>query len=177
MISIRGGRKLNESSLKPKLYLETTIPSYYAARPSKDVVIAGHQYTTREWWETRIGDYDVFVSELVFKEAARGDSDAAGRRCALIEGFPILGITQAALDLAAIYLAELQVPPNAEADALHLALATLNSMDYLLTWNCRHIARGSVIRSLPVVNSKYGYGTPAICTPEELLYENPGIVD
>jgi len=168
---------LIEPHPKPKLYLETTIPSYYSARPSKDVVIAGHQYTTREWWETCIGDYDVFVSELVFKEASRGDPDAAGRRRALIEGFPVLGVTQAALDLAAIYLAELHVPPNAEADALHLALATLNSMDYLLTWNCRHTARGSVIRSLPVVNSKYGYGTPAICTPEELLYENPGIVD
>ena len=78
-----------------------------------------------------------------------------------------------ALDLAGKYLKTLPLPANAGADALHLALAVVNGMDYLLTWNCRHIARGSVKRALPAVNDKLGYDTPTICTPEELLYDDP----
>lgn len=120
----------------------TTIPSYYSARPSKDIVIAGHQYITRESWDSSLGDYEIYVSEPVYLEAAKGDTDAADKRLAAITQFPVLGVTPVAIELAAEYMRELHMPRNAEADALHLALPTLNSMDYLLTWSCRHIARG-----------------------------------
>jgi hypothetical protein len=162
---------------RPTLYLETTIPSYYAARPSADLVLAAHQHLTRVWWDDHKAAYDIFVSELVLQEASRGDPDAAEKRGAVVVGFPILRVTEDAIHLARIYLKRLPLPPSADADALHLALATINGMDYLLTWNCRHIARGSVIRALPAVNTEHGYETPTICTPEELRYENPRDMD
>lgn len=152
------------------LYLETTIPSYLTARPSTDVVILGHQHITREWWKTQALHFDIFVSELVHEEIARGDTDAVDRRLAAIERFPVLAVTDEATELAAVYLQDMTLPERASADALHLALATLNGMDYLLTWNCRHIARGSVKRALPLINAARGFGSPTICTPEELLY-------
>ena len=162
---------------KPKLYLETTVPSYLVARASTDILIAGHQHVTRAWWEYHLHDYEIFISELVIEEAARGDPEAAKRRCVAVDGFHLLQVTDLAVNLAGVYLHELPLPAKAEADALHLALATIHEMDYLLTWNCRHIARGSVKRALPAVNAARGYGTPTICTPEELLYEDPGSVD
>lgn len=162
---------------RPRLYLDTTVPSYYVAKPSTDLVLAGHQHLTREWWDLRSSDYEIFISDLVLQEARRGDADAAERRYSAIAEFAVLRITQEALDLAAVYLKELPLPASAEADALHLALATTNGMDFLLTWNCRHIARGSVIRALPAVNAGRGLETPTICTPEELLYENPRDMD
>jgi len=165
------------TSTKPTLYLETSVPSYFAARPSTDVIIAGHQLLTRDWWESRISDYEVFVSELVLEEAERGDREAAEKRCSAIAQFGMLRVTPEALDLAKVYLKRLPLPSNAEADAVHLALASISGMDYLLTWNCRHIARGSIIRSVPIVNGEFGYESPTICTPEELLYEDPGKMD
>ncbi|MBI2424713.1 MAG: type II toxin-antitoxin system VapC family toxin [Candidatus Hydrogenedentes bacterium] len=158
---------------KPRLYLETTVPSYYTSRPSADIVLAGHQQITREWWLFRSSGYGIFVSELVWQEASRGDGEASVKRCEAIAAFPVLRTNPLALDLAGEYLKTLPLPANAGADALHLALAVVNGMDYLLTWNCRHIARGSVKRALPGVNDKLGYDTPTICTPEELLYDNP----
>ncbi|HIJ73185.1 MAG TPA: type II toxin-antitoxin system VapC family toxin [Candidatus Hydrogenedentes bacterium] len=157
---------------RPTLYLETTVPSYLIAKPSTDVVILTHQHMTSEWWERERSRYEVFVSDLVHEEVSRGDAAAAQRRIAAIGEYPVLRITDEASELAAVYLRELPLPDSAGADALHLALATLNGMDYLLTWNCRHIARGSVKRALPVINAAREFASPTICTPEELLYED-----
>ena len=162
---------------KPTLYLETTVPSYRTGRPSTDIILAGRQLLTHEWWNLHRHNYEVFVSELVLQESSRGDTDAAERRRAVLDEFSVLRVTGQSVDLAAEYLEALPLPATASADALHLALATTNGMDYLLTWNCRHIARGSVIRALPAVNAKFGYETPTICTPEELLYEDPRSMD
>lgn len=157
---------------KPTLYLESTIPSYYAARPSKDLVILTHQHLTREWWDTRLDRYEVFVSEIVHDEILRGDSGAARRRAQVIESFSTLDVSDEAERLAQAYLSELLLPQNALADALHLAVASINEVDYLLTWNCRHIARGSVKRKLPDINAARGLVSPTICTPEELMYDD-----
>lgn len=159
---------------KPTLYLETSVPSYYTARQSSDLVISGHQLITRDWWENHVDKYTVYVSELVQEEAERGDADAAQRRLDAISSFEMISVTQEALDLAAVYLEKLPIPASAEADAVHLALAAVNGIDYLLTWNCRQIARGSIIRSIPAVSAEHGYQSPTICTPEELVYEDAG---
>lgn len=158
---------------KPSVYLESSVPSYYTARLSRDIVTLGHQETTREWWETAIERFEVFVSELVLREIGRGDPDAAKLRLSVLDEFKILPITNEALRLADIYLAFLPIPASAEADALHLAISSLGNVDYLLTWNCRHIANGFVISELALLNEKLGVMTPVICTPEELMYENP----
>lgn len=162
---------------KPTLYLETSVVSYYAARTSNSLLVSAHQHTTQKWWDTCKDAYDVFISELVLREAARGDSEAAEKRLAAVAEFTILRITQPALDLAGVYIQELPIPDSADADALHLAMATYHKMDYLITWNCKHIARGSIMKALPTVNRRLGFETPTICTPEELVYENPRNLD
>lgn len=164
------------STPKPKLYIETTIPSYLVARPSKDPVTLGHQQITSRWWES-LASYEAFVSGLVLNEAGEGDPDASRRRLAAVERIPVLPVTGEAIKISEHYLEELLMPPTADADALHLALATFHRMDYLLTWNCRHLARGSVLRRLPEINGRLGYTTPTICTPEELLYDDANEMD
>ncbi len=158
--------------MKPKLYKETTIPSYLASRPSSDPVVAGHQSITRDWWTNRQSAFDAFISEAVLDEIGQGDPEAVARRRALIAGFPTLETTKACADLAQYYLTSLLLPTKAHFDALHLAIASIYSMDFLVTWNCRHLARGSVMHDLPAINDRFGLRAPTICTPEELLYED-----
>jgi len=154
---------------KPTLYLESTIPSYLTARPSRDVVVLAHQEITREWWKRYIDRYEVYVSEVVFSEVARGDPGAARLRVETIQGFPVLQVTEDIRELARVYLREIPLPSQGLADAMHLALAAWNEMDYVLTWNCRHIAGGRVKRRLAEINPILELRTPTICTPEELL--------
>ena len=116
--------------------------------------------------------YKVFISELVLDDINRGDSDAALRRSQAIRKFEVLRVTPEAIDLAGKYVSDLPLLRDADADALHLGLAVLNNVNFPVTWNCKHIARGSVIAALPIVNRRRGLGSPVICTPEELLYEN-----
>ena len=133
---------------KPTLYLETTIPSYLTAWPMRDVVLLAQQQLTREWWENHCGRFQVFVSELVLEEAAAGDSDAARRRFEMLAGMPLLQSTSGAERLAMLYLREIPLPSKAARDAAHIAIASVHAMDYLVTWNCRHIAHGEVRRAV-----------------------------
>jgi predicted nucleic acid-binding protein len=155
--------------VKPKLYLETTIPSYLTSLPSKDVVVAGHQSTTRRWWERRKDKFDVYISQFVINEAARGDVEAASKRLEAIAGFPELEIDEDVIALADRLLANGGIPEKAKADALHVAVASVNEMDYLMTWNCTHIANAEVALGIRLIVDKYGYTCPIICTPEELM--------
>lgn len=125
-----------------KVYLETSIISYLAARPSRDVVVAGHQQTTRDWWETQRQRF-VVASQLVVQEARAGDADAAQQRLALLTTVELLSTTETALELAQFLVAQRAVPAQAAADALHIAIAVTNGVEYLLTWNCRHIANAT----------------------------------
>jgi hypothetical protein len=153
----------------PSVYLETTIPSYLAAHPSRDLVIAAHQQITHDWWRVARGRYELFISASVLDEISRGDPDAATRRLALVEDLPVLEVNEDVSSLYEIYNRELGLPERAEVDVLHIAFAVGFGMDYLLTWNCVHIANGEVVRRLLRVNETLGKPTPVIVTPEELL--------
>lgn len=156
-------------STKPKVYLETTIASYLTAWPSRDLVMAANQETTREWWANRKDAFELFVSQTVIKESSAGDSDAAQRRLEFLKPFPRLDITDEVESLAAKLIADVPLPPKAQADALHIAVSAVNKMNYLLTWNCTHIANATLRSRIEAVCRSQGYEPPVVCTPQEML--------
>ena len=137
--------------MKPRVYLETTVVSYLAARPSRDLITAAHQKITRQWWEQRRKGFDLFISQLVLDEARGGDSVAARRRLELVGDLPLLELTSSVTELAQI------------------AFATVHQIDYLLTWNLTHIANAFLRRAVTIICQDAGYLAPTICTPEELF--------
>ncbi len=153
----------------PKLYLETTIPSYLTARRSRDLVLVGQQETTRRWWEKKRGDYDLYVSELGLEETAAGDPAMAAARHAALAGLPQLAQTPAVDALAARILQQGIIPTTAAPDAEHIALAAVHAMNFLLTWNCKHIANALHRRRLEAVCVEAGFVCPIICTPASLI--------
>ena len=154
--------------MKGSVYLETTITSYMTAWPSRDLITAAHQQITQEWWRDRRADFDLFVSALVLREAGRGDPDAAARRLAVLDDLPLLEVTHEATSLARELVQKVPLPAKAAVDALHIAIAVVHGMDYLLTWNCTHIANAALRIAIDAVCRARGYKTPVICTPEEL---------
>lgn len=122
--------------MKPRLYLETTIPSYLVARPSREAIMRGQQAATWKWWEDRRNVCDLFVSEFVDLEAGRGDAQMAAARLAAIGRLPRLPATEGVRELAATILETGLIPAKAEVDAFHIAVAAVHGMDILLTWNC-----------------------------------------
>jgi len=158
----------------PTLYLESTIPSYLAAKPSRDLIVASHQQITHEWWSSSRSRFDMYISEAVLDEAGRGDPDAASRRLEIVKNLPVLALTKEIESLALEYLDSLALPGRARLDVIHLACAVIYELDYLLTWNCAHLANGVVIRRLQDFNSPRGLAIPVIVTPEELLEEPIG---
>jgi hypothetical protein len=157
--------------MKPRVYLETTIPSYMTAWRSPELVMAGHQQTTREWWDTRREDFELFISQFVLDEAGAGDPDAARRRLEILVNMPLLDPGANVHALADQLMKRVPLPPKAAADALHIAIATIHGMNYLLTWNCTHIANATLRPSIEAVCRENGFEPPVICTPEELLKE------
>jgi len=154
--------------MKPRVYLETSIVSYLAARPSRDIIIAAHQELTNEWWENRRKRFDVFVSQLVIQEAKAGDKNAAQKRLDILDQMPLLELNENVISLARILMAEV-MPPKAVEDALHIAVATIHGMDYLLIWNCKHIANAEKEHAIAAVCRSNNFEPPIICTPEELM--------
>ena len=157
------------AAIRRKLYVETTIVSYLTARSSRDLIRAARQEITREWWESRRSDFDCYVSQVVVDEAGKGDAQAAERRLGLLAGMPRLELTEMVSVLAAALLDQHALPRNAVEDALHIALASVHGMDFLLTWNCSHIANAEIMGAIHETIRSFGYASPVICTPEELL--------
>ena len=155
--------------MKQRLYLETTVPSYLASQPSRDLVVAAHQQVSREWWAARRDDFEIFVSQFVLDEASAGDPVVAGERLKLLEGLALLEVTEEVGRLAADLIQSGIIPPKAATDAAHVAVAAVHGMDYLLTWNCAHIANARIARRLAERCRVLGVSCPIICTPEELL--------
>ena len=143
--------------------------SYLVGRLSRDVVVLGNQELTREWWATRRADYELFISEAVIGEAAIGDPDLAQQRVEICDGLQLLAISDEAERLAPLLLKAAGMAPNAATDALHVAVATVHGMDYLLSWNCSHIANATIRRAIDKQCRASGYEPPVICTPQELI--------
>ena len=153
----------------PSLYLETTIPSYLGSRPSRDLIVTAHQQITHEWWEKSRAKFDLYISQTVLDEIVLGDEEAAVRRLAFVENLPILPVTDNIEILAGEYIEKLGLPQRAAVDAVHLACVVENELDYLLTWNCKHLANGEIIQRLQAINLSLALPTPIILTPKELL--------
>ncbi len=156
--------------MKPKAYIETSIASYLTAWQSRDLVLAAHQQVTRDWWASR-GNFELFASQFVLDEAAAGDEDAAASRLAALAEAAILEVTEDAILLAERLIAGGGLPSPARVDALHVAMATVHGMDYLLTWNCRHIANAALRGKIEELCREAGFEPPTICTPLELPKE------
>ena len=156
----------------PRVYIETTIPSFLAARAPRDVIVAGKQETTRLWWELRSRHFELFVSPLVWDEVSLGDQEVSQRRCGIIAGLPVLAVDEQTSRIAEAFMASGAIPARAATDASHIAVATRHGMDFLLTWNCTPIANAQTLRRVNAVASSLGYELPTICTPDELM-EDP----
>jgi len=155
--------------MKPSVYIETTIPSYLTAWRSPELVMAANQEATRSWWDTSRPKFDIFISALVLDEASSGDPAAAQRRMEIIREIPALDVSELAEELAVRLLAASALPEKAKADALHIAIATVHGIDYLLTWNCKHIANATMRLKIESICRSSGYEPPIICTPLELM--------
>lgn len=154
---------------KKTVYLETSFISYLTSRPSRDLVTAAHQTITHEWWETRRQDFELFTSELVVLEAQRGHPDAAERRLTILNDIQALTLSAEAERFAEVLYQQHAVPEKAKEDAVHIAVACVNGIDYLLTWNCKHIANAECFKIIAQLCAEQGYASPTLCTPEELL--------
>ncbi len=157
--------------MKPTVYLETTIISYLTGRISRDLVVAAQQQVTRDWWERRRSDFTLYVSDIVLDEAGAGDSDAASRRLEAVGGLESLDADLRAEQLTQALLKGRALPAEAGADAAHMAIAAVHQIQYLLTWNCRHIHNAEMLPVVQLVCEKAGFRCPIICTPQELMGE------
>lgn len=153
------------------IYVETSIVSYLTARSSRDLILAGRQATTREWWERAIREQRLVTSVEVIQEAARGDPQAAQARVEVLSALPRLELGPPTEALAARYQAVLGLPERAASDAVHLAVASLHQVDAIASWNCCHIASPRVQRIVMEINQQLGLSVPYLATPEMLMGE------
>jgi predicted nucleic acid-binding protein len=154
----------------PKVYVETSVVSYLTALGSRDLVLAAHQEVTRAWWGAR-GGFDIYISQFVLDEAAAGSAEAAARRLEALHDAPLLDVNEDATTLAVRLIAGGGLPSKARVDALHVAVATVHGMDYLLSWNCTHIANATLRGRIEAISRTSGFEPPVICTPLELVAE------
>ena len=155
-----------------KVYLESSFISYLVSRPSKNLIVAAHQQISMDWWEQRRHQFWCCVSELVLGEISVGDAEEVCKRLETVKDLPILSATEEAENLTDIILQKGILPEKAGTDAAHIAISATHKVDYLLTWNCKHLANAQIIRRIRAVYAEQGVEIPSICTPEELLGEN-----
>ena len=138
--------------MRKRIYIETTIPSYLTAWPSRDIVQAARQQLTREWWDSERHSYDLCISQIVLDESAAGNEDAAQRRMAVLADLPLLDLTSDVDELAKKIMASGLLPERASRDAVHIAVACVHNVDFLLTWNCKHIANATILRAYLIMS-------------------------
>ncbi|MGA2034870.1 MAG: type II toxin-antitoxin system VapC family toxin [Thermoguttaceae bacterium] len=154
-----------------KVYLETSFFGYLTSRPSADPLVAARQRVTRQWWDTHRASFELYVSQRVIDEAGAGDEEAAKERLFIAAGLPLVEISRQVIQLAEDFVSRGPFPATAEDDAYHVAAATVHRMQFLLSWNCRHIANAQIICRAGALCRSQGYDLPIICTPEQLMGE------
>ncbi len=159
---------MENNIIKPIVYIESSVISYLASQPSRDIVIAGRQAISHDWWVNQRHRFDLRISALVEEEISRGDPLAAQRRLALVEDIPSFIISDEVADLAILLLKKGVVPVGSEEDALHIGVAAAQGADYLLTWNFKHINNAEMKSAIFRVVESCGFVCPQICSPEEL---------
>ena len=157
--------------MRETVYIETSIIGYLTARSTKNLILAANIEITRDWWQNCRNDFDLYISQIVVDEVARGDVEIAAKRLEVISDFPLLKVTEVVDELASEFIAKSNLPPKASDDAIHIAVATVHALDYLLTWNSKHMANAQIQRKLFDICSHLGYKLPIICTPYELMGE------
>jgi hypothetical protein len=155
--------------LKPKVYLETSVISYLAGRISRDPISAANQHQTRVWWNESRFKFDLCTSQAVLLEVGAGDPVEARSRLALVEEIPRLDVTSDCFSLADDLLRGTGLSRKARLDALHVAVAAMGDVDFLLTWNCRHIANAVLIPRMTSIIMSRGFRCPLICNPPQLM--------
>ncbi|HET7433217.1 MAG TPA: type II toxin-antitoxin system VapC family toxin [Thermoanaerobaculia bacterium] len=156
--------------MKARVYLETSVISYLIGwLNQRSILVAHNQEFTREWWSARRHEYELFSSAVAINEASRGEGPLANERLGFLAETTMLDITGAALSLARQLLSHTRIPAKADVDALHVAVATVHGMDYLLSWNCKHIVNGNILPQVYAVCRAAGFEPPFICTPLELM--------
>ncbi len=156
-------------TVKESIYVETSIFGYLTARSTTNLILAANMKVTQDWWENNSHYFDIYASDLVEDEAAKGDKEIANLRLNFLKPLTYLNITEEAVELANEFLLQSNLPPKANNDALHIALATVYGLDYLLTWNCKHMANAQIQKKLSQISQGLGYDLPVICTPYELM--------
>jgi hypothetical protein len=151
------------------VYIETSILGYLTARSTKNLILAANIEITKDWWELRRNTFTLYTSEAVLDEVAQGDAAIAAQRLEILDGFSLLELNQAVQGLASQFLSRSNLPAKARVDAIHITAATVHGMDYLLTWNCKHIANAQIQGKLAQISLDFGYVLPVLCTPNELM--------
>ena len=151
------------------VYIETSIVSYLRHRPSPQVVMAARQLLTHQWWNDERFKYELVTSQYVIDEASAGDSTLAAERLESLDGIPLLPLDPAIAQIADEIMVRAILPPKARTDALHIAMVAHHRIQYLLTWNCRHIANAIILSRIHKLLNDLSIPIPIICTPEEMV--------
>ncbi len=155
--------------MKETIYIETSILGYLTARETQNRILSANMEITQAWWQNRRNDFSLYISQVVVDEVTRGDQEIALKRLELLNGLPLLELNQSVRNLSAEFLKRSNLPSKASEDSVHIAAATVHEIDYLLTWNCKHIANAQIQKKLTQISLEFGYNLPIICTPYELL--------
>ncbi|MBI4614968.1 MAG: type II toxin-antitoxin system VapC family toxin [Planctomycetes bacterium] len=158
----------------PIVYVETTIPSFYCDERTTPAVVFRRELT-RIWWPAARSRYDLVTSQAVLAELRRAPEPKRTVMLAMMERIPVLALTEQALRVAKVYVAQRVMPRDPGGDAMHLALASVNGCDYLATWNCRHLANAEKLPHIRAVNGELGLPVPILATPEQLMEEAHGV--
>jgi len=160
---------LKKLTMKPTVYIETSIIGYLTTKPSNDSLTAAHQQITADWWQTIQPQVTCFISPFVVREISQGHPEAATRRLQIVSHLSVLHHNDKIEQLAHTYFAATGIPEKTRMDAFHLAMAVWHQMDYLLSWNCKHIVSARVRKIVQEINQQQNMLTPIICTPQELM--------
>ena len=155
------------------VYIETSVVSYLTARTTGSLLAAAWQTATIDWWDANRHRFDICTSALTLEEAGRGDTEAAARRLDALDGIALLPITDSVVALAATLINRQALPAIAQNDAVHIAVSAVHGIDYLLTWNFRHLANAETKPLVRQVCEQEGWAFPEICTPSELSGGGP----